>query len=1160
MASKQTKTSGRGSRHCGGGRADERGSAIVLVLVSVVLLALLAATLLQVTRFERIRQPVSNIDIVVESVIAEILNQATADVLDEDGNMFNYFVADPTNSNGGGDEPWDFPWTNPQDYGRKVERIDGKEENVLGGVFDDMWLASSAPDFRNSGDIGTRKTVNVGFDPNNGVWRKITCLTGMFLGGTNASADLTNIPDSQTVPNEYPVNNPNLVFNRDTNLFIANPGDKNSILVDADNDGIGDSRWEWAPLRQIGTTRYVMAVRVIDLSGRVDLNVHMGRPGSADSAALRGDSPVELDGHEFVAQAALSSGVTTPATAKEEWRKLINYRMNGNWPPSGADPVAAGQAAFYDQDQIDPGFPSRRHFWENGAALVDPSFVRNGKTGGLYDYSNTSAIRNNDAFELLQNNGLNSSNQTTLEQIMPNLLRDGAGQEVNFVASTNGRVTGRNWTMKQFWEEDIRKQLTAYSGSNSVMRPSRRNEKMQPKLDVNVAVKTQAGMIKLSNTIRSLIDSGNGAALLARYPHLNTSSDLANQLTANIADYIDRDNKPTLFVNGGKPYIGFEALPYITEVYTQRLYTVTNVAPPQAPATTDTVTWTAAATLPTGNANEDQGYVIEIANPFAQYIGGQWKGRSISLKGVWLKLYPGDTAEELSALAGQDELKPGELLLLYRNSSGNTKNASWDDLSQYHTTTGSGRYRAQDIIVKEGPEFPVGRRYLKASLSAELDGTSNQGVPYSACLAEVSPQGQFTEQAAAGRFMPGYQGYVQTSYQGVGQGLRMMTVTAVPKSQNNRGFGDDVTTLGKPAANCDTGGGGAAQRSIKAALANEDKPNQPTGFASLNGNTQQIVWQDSPRERMQWIGDILQIPLIGQAPDDTADRSLMAEAFANAGMQNNTKGISALFLPFESSLLNTTDGGAPVNFTSATPNRAGNYGVLQVPHAVLLLEQLTTFSPAMDGEDGDGERDSATEDVNTPDEDELLVPGKINLNTASQQTLERVLPYPDLRTRRAVARMIIERRESVEELSTRGVGIDQMPGIMYTTTLYEDLLRLPNGFAPGYTNAAKDGVDTAALAARIDWNNYETAPGQYEALEDGIIDDREEQIMLGKWLTEVADTRSDVFAAYIVVQGYPAENFKAGSLESARLIIIFSRANVKEAGDRAVEIGRFRFK
>ena len=138
------------------------------------------------------------------------------------------------------------------------------------------------------------------------------------------------------------------------------------------------------------------------------------------------------------------------------------------------------------------------------------------------------------------------------------------------------------------------------------------------------------------------------------------------------------------------------------------------------------------------------------------------------------------------------------------------------------------------------------------------------------------------------------------------------------------------------------------------------------------------------------------------------------------------------------------------------------------------------------------------------------------------------------------------------------MGANEIPGIAYSSALFEQLATLPSGNPAGYNNISTDAADSVTLGgSRIDLNDYETTLGNFVS-DDGVIDDREEKIMLAKWLSEVADTRSDVFAAYIVVQGYPADNFSGGADESARLIIIFSRANVEGVGDKAVEIGRFR--
>ncbi len=50
--------------------------------------------------------------------------------------------------------------------------------------------------------------------------------------------------------------------------------------------------------------------------------------------------------------------------------------------------------------------------------------------------------------------------------------------------------------------------------------------------------------------------------------------------------------------------------------------------------------------------------------------------------------------------------------------------------------------------------------------------------------------------------------------------------------------------------------------------------------------------------------------------------------------------------------------------------------------------------------------------------------------------------------------------------------------------------------------------------------------------------------MIARWLSQVGSTRSDVFAAYVVVRGYEAGSFQNGPIEAKQFIAIFSRAHI----------------
>jgi hypothetical protein len=1146
-------------RHCAGGRS-ERGSAIVLVLVAMVLMAILAGSLLQLARFERIPRSESNIEIVIESVIAEILNQATDDLLDETGKYLNADVSVA----GGGDEPWDYPWTNFRrvntagDFVRSTEDKDGNTVYPRGGLFDDTWLAAHMPDFgatpganTSYGYTGAGATGANATNGGVGVWRKITSLTGLYLGGAGGSADFSAIGE----PNEYLVNYAG-VNNRDMNIVANSP-----ILVDSDGDGIGDSRWEWAPLRQIGGTQYVMAVRIVDLSARMDMNVATGRFVNTAASLSRGDSPAEINGQQFVENVSTDSGLNTTTTARE-WLSVLNYHLSSNATPNAVTPLAANQETSYDNNSASPPNGTRRHHWTNGASRVSNRFVFNGENpgGATYDYQN-GFFGLTDAFELLQGNGINSANTTTAENLMPNFLRRG-GQEDSF-ALPSPPFGGNE---RNFWFNDPRKHMSPFTGASIAAKPYTTGQDRELKIDVNRAVET-GDLNTLRARINNLLTTTNGNALANLYSHLGLGG-VVDQLTANIADYIDEDNTLTT-VNSRKT--GFEALPYITEIYTQRIYdgTVTVAADP----TMSTIDWATDAN------NYRVGYVIEISNPFARQVGGNWVGRPVKLTNVFLGFNGTEDTQDLAFYAGQDELQPGEVLHVYRNSTGNANEAALETLDNYSTNADNNASANITVVVSnsEGPEIPTTSADATVSLHAAAQGTTTAlNWAYNACAINIGANSLPQETFDSTFHVNGttYQSYIQSSYRGVGEGLQMMTVAAEPTSPN--GYFEDITLQSSPSTNTILPASpappnvGFATRSMSSWLGNETKQNAPSGFSNLAG--QQIVWPDSKRAngtedgRMHWIGDILQIPLIGPNSNGAANKT-MANAFYRAGgnttsltnATTGTVGIDTLLLPYRSGI------------TSA------GVGVFNYPHAVLLLEQLTTYSPASDGENGDGSTPAGPESVASPNEDEVLVPGKINLNTAPYETLVRVLPFPDEATREAVALSIIERRQDMRQFTnaTANYGVggqDEIPGIAYTSALYQRIANRPDiastPLGNNYVNASIDNANTTVLnGVRIDLNDYEESPGdfdpttagaQYPGLADGIIDDREEEIMLAKWLNEVAETRSDVFAAYIVVQGYPADNFSQGADESARLIIIFARANVGTSGDRAVELGRFR--
>ena len=165
-----------------------RGSAIVLIVVSIVLLAILGATFVQVTRFESVKPGAEHIDIAIDSILNEVGIVLAQDLYDDDSNFFNPAGSpDDLINPGGGDEPYDYPWRNTMSptVQRDVRRSALLPRWTLGGIYDDPWLAP-----------GTLNAANE--------WSQVSDLLGRFLDYTDA--DLTTGIPAGTNPSEVVVN------------------------------------------------------------------------------------------------------------------------------------------------------------------------------------------------------------------------------------------------------------------------------------------------------------------------------------------------------------------------------------------------------------------------------------------------------------------------------------------------------------------------------------------------------------------------------------------------------------------------------------------------------------------------------------------------------------------------------------------------------------------------------------------------------------------------------------------------------------------------------------------------------------------------------------------------------------------------------------------
>ena len=766
----------------------------------------------------------------------------------------------------------------------------------------------------------------------------------------------------------------------------------------------------------------------------------------------------------------------------------------------------------------------RRDYWLHGASIVDLDLANSADITGHPNYDPDNTYGMGDLFELLYKNGLNNMALTTAIEDpaasspgMPMALRTqmGATDETSAdgVVASAPNATTNPAHANIYLRNNPRLHLTTASGVMAIAPPAgtdtlstpdsdsdRLNERV---LQTNI---NQGNIQNIFTAIReTLVAGGNFDA--TRFMHFEPSgafdvNQFASQLAVNIVDLRDSDNQLTEFIPSIPPPLGsplgtpstpgdvvygMEALPFIAEVYVQRRYG----------------TNTSVEVLPVGSGvydhtfsnGADADYVIEIRNPF---------NRPILLENVYLYVDGspfGGISGELSTFPSaplNHLLQPGAVMVIHRNAT--------EDL------TGGYAFASNDINAPISEDWPIGQTSVNVELRAEDQGGSVLTWPY--CGLTVDPLETDTDiyevdslstMAPLAEIRPspnnGY--FIQHSYHGT-SGLNL--IQCQPSD-----FGGSTDTPNTHSTLLEIGSPTKLRR-----------PSAVGGqFAGdFDAGDQQWLFLDKKTTaldtngRIPYVADILTIPVIGPNNPNAAN-STLGEAFADAA----TARLDDLMLDYTAS----------ANVIDSTIQ------TLNVPHAILLLERLTT--------------------TDIRNNLEVFVPGKINLNTMSQEVLETSLPFPDdtsLTQRSDIAAAIIAYRESPDRATSLGVPD---PGIAYVSELLQlvDPSIATTPFKVAMDSSAAIAPTTLGAPADWDWNNYQDGgltSGAYNT-PDNITGDRETDLMLAKWLNEMCSTRSDVFAVYMLVEGYPANNFGAGAVERARVVAVFSRANVRQAGDTA---------
>ncbi len=1115
----------------------ERGSVMVLVVVATVLLAILGISYMQVVRAQRAHVPQTQGDIeaVKRAIIYQILRTLTDDVMDSEGRFLSQSSNIVDGVETGRDEPYDYPWTNHHVQHSVFTPLGNTFNNAHGGAFDDRWLADVAPIVDDPNTPGTHNST--------ARWRHITNLNGYWV----------LLPDpagTETLPREVVARVGGSIDSRSNELYIDHHGSFGGLATqlsgylpiggDASGDGILDSRWTWAPLAQVNGVAYVMTVRIVDLSAKTNAAVALSMTdasGTFDVSpsglhAPRWWFPSELDLSGSVWEVAQDIGsistagnFPTPGQAMEELRGLLAFRglMATHRTPWGTTPFAPGH---------------RGDFWLNGAALYNNPHAS-------YGISGAPRLNIDDELALRWREGLKRDGyHANIELQMPGFLRDEptSVESAWHHAMTNMGVVANQQTYYNYYRHEPRNQLTVLSGASIyaprlpdlTTAPTHNNNALDNdprrvvKRDIN-----QMDMLELSREIRKVLERGNfvmptGVASYLVQLGIDPDSPqarefLANQLAVNVHDYGDENNVIRVFepVTGGRRYYGMEALPFLAEVYVQRRYkaVTSEVTPPTSPITYN-VTW---------EAEGNTGYAIEIRNPFRH---------PISLSNVYLfvdglRVHTAtdnpDSPDDLVAISGVTHLDVDEVLVLYRDSNDGAEDE--DDVRDLIDNTGN--VRIVDLETR-GVTFNWPDASGTGAVNVELraketqpDGTEQPGEifpwAYSAAEAEPMPQSFDAVTPVVEPDPANVISYRQHSFQGNGNRLNVLTVAPNEFERTSK------EAIAHP-------NDASEVRNQTLDKLGEETKNGPADKVNRDANQLLIAdrgtFAGGEVGPILHVGELLQIAALAPLEISPSNVVTVGDAWGSAG------NIERFMLdPHSTEWIDPT--------ASDTPGNANYDPNVRINHALFLLERLTTMSPLEDGEDNDG-------DGSTTNDEETFIPGVVNLNTATYETLVRVLPITNPTLRANVARRIVEFRDETTRDPRRAHRFNDVPrqslgGIAYVTELWEELVPLFRD--PPYVGADVSNID----GVRVD---FTANPSDSTA--DGIRDDREEEMMVFNWLLQTCTTRSDRYVAYVLIHGYPAGDFRNngdGPLESLRFYFVIDRSNLVDETSIARMLG-----
>lgn len=1044
------------------------GSALLMVVVVLFMLAIMGTAYLQYARIQRFAAGTTTVDIdaVVNAAVSQIKGILTDDI------TYSEKFA-----------PYDYPWTNDA-VTRTATLFDGTlDTTAKGGSQDDYWLASSSP-------VGTT-TMS---------WEHLSNLNGLFLRWNNNSQQFQTSAGVDVTAGVDPgqdVVDQSTPERKDTDLDIVG----NNLLFDADRDGIPDSRWTWAPIRQMNGVNYVMAVRIVDLSSLINLNTTLSlvREDDTPDTTAAGDNAPRWDNPSEINLGSFIHGIDSAQMTKLQAM------------------LANRSGAAVNLSTTHPGGPmlrtDRLSFWQNAGRYYP-------KTASRQPTASTRLYGVDDEYNLRRFNGINVALN---KSVPPITVEDDANGLANFLQTSDlqspwaAPLTSANiqehFALTGTSSDRRRPSVTVFGGATTLAMPTDLTTATEPqfKLDLNKASTTDIAA-RITEVFK--VNTPTFPAGITAGP--TAAAELGERLAACIGSYRRNDNKVVKVGN----FYGLAALPFISEVYVHRKYSNTGAS---ATGTTYDINWNAAS--PT---NFTPAFAIEISNPFA---------RPIKLENVqlWVKYEITTDPNKnvpwgaLDTLAGVSELQPGKSLILYRNPLviSDTQDTLTITGNVLESTPNSTQVNLGTSV--SWPTDAIGN--VEFQLRATLEDGTPITAPYQKVISKNVPDA-FTETGATATPATGRW---QISTRGSGDGIKTLTIA--------HGGPFPFTADENPPSLSFVG--------TASKLGTADKGT--TGPISASSSTQQVVIAN---DDFKQVGELMHLAILGFTDTKTVPEIWNYDSVSGGG--SNISDVQSLMLDFDPTTAALMDGPAPGDPTSA-------YHVPHAQFLLDQFTTFDPATDGVDNDgDGvdtnsDGVSDTLI-DIDDTDGGEHIIPGLINLNTMSAQLLRRVLPIPDVDKRDQVVDAILAYRKAADP-AHRPTNARTAKGIAFTGELFG--LIDPLGPTAVNTVLGGDTADNTYMKfpdstsptgdVRTDFLSY--LPPSATLYTDNITDDRKEAATIARWLSQIGSTRSDHFIAYIVIRAYPSSDMRSTAIIDSRSAMVVFRRNIKTvSGAPRVEV------